>query len=287
MADKKRWGVGSNQYQKRPGKPSRVDRRTDLPPSRLGAENSSQHQTCGITWDLGQVDLDAIGGNGNVERALFRFRSRFPDMIWDAARLEGNNFTLPEVRTLLDGVTVEGKKLDDQKQILALNEGFNDIEQLVKRGEFQLSKQLSDRIHLLVAVHEAIEAGNFRGEASVTGGGIVRLADGGTVEGRPTGEGGADLRASYDSLLDRLSTEPDPRVRALVYAASAIRHQLNFDGNKRTAKLMGSGELLTHGYDAISVPYARLHEQNLALDELFKTDDATGLMVLFADCARG
>jgi prophage maintenance system killer protein len=72
-----------------------------------------------------------------------------------------------------------------------------------------------------------------------------------------------------------------------VYAASAIRHQFYFDGNKRTAKLMASGELLAHGYDAISIPYSRLHEQNLSLDELFRTDDATALMMLLADCARG
>lgn len=236
---------------------------------------------------MSPVDLDVIGGDGNVERARFRFRSRFPDMIWDAARLEGNNFTLPEVQTLLDGVTVEGKKLEDQEQILALSEGFNEVDRLVRHREFHLSKQVSDRIRRLVAVYEAIESGSFRGEGSVAGGGAVRLSNGGVVDGRIAGEGGADLRAAHDNLLDYLSAEPDPRVRALVYAASSIRHQFYFDGNKRTAKLMASGELLTHGYDAISIPYSRLHEQNLALDELFRTDDATELMVLLADCARG
>ena len=286
MMDKQRWGVGSNQYRKRPVKPAGPDSRAELPPLRHSAENSNEHQTCGITWDLGPVDLDSIGGDGNVNRSRARFRSRFPDMIWDAARLEGNNFTLPEVQTLLDGITVEGKKLEDQKQILALNAGFNEIDQLVKGGEFRLNKRVSDRIHGLVAVHEAIESGNFRGEGLVTSGGAVRLSSGGVVDGRTTGEGGVSLREAHDSLLDYLSTEPDPRIRALVYAASAIRHQFYFDGNKRTAKLMSSGELLAHGYDAISVPYTRLYEQNLALDELFSTDDATGLMVLFADCAR-
>src|SRR5690606_24248574 len=125
---------------------------------------------------------------------------------------------------------------EDQEQILALNEGFNEIDQSVKRGEFRLSKLISDRIHRSVAVHEAIESGNFRGEGSITGGGAVRLASGGLVPGRPTGEGGAALRASHVSLIDHLSTESDPRVRALVYAAAAIRHQFYFDGNKRTAK---------------------------------------------------
>ncbi|MCX7522025.1 hypothetical protein OSC27_07005 [Microbacterium sp. STN6] len=191
------------------------------------------------------------------------------------------------MQTLLDGVTVEGKKLEEQEQILALNEGFNEIDRLVGHDEFQLTKQISVRVHRMIAVHEAIESGNFRGEGSVTGGGAVRLSDGGVVDGRATGENGADLRAAHHKLLDWLSTEPDPRARALVYAASAIRHQFYFDGNKRTAKLVASGELLAHGYDAISIPYSRLHEQNIALDTLFRTDDATQLMVLLADCARG
>lgn len=71
-----------------------------------------------------------------------------------------------------------------------------------------------------------------------------------------------------------------------MYAASVIRHPLYFDGNKRTTMPMASGELMSHGFDAVSIPYSRLYEQNLALDRLFTTDDATDLMRLMADCAR-
>lgn len=59
---------------------------------------------------------------------------------------------------------------------------------------------------------------------------------------------------AYSDVLDSVSGEPDPRVRALVDASSVIRDQLYFDGNKRTAKLMASGELIAHGFDAIAVP---------------------------------
>ncbi|BDZ56080.1 Fic family protein [Agromyces marinus] len=285
----RRWGVGAEGYQ-RPSLP----RQATSAGSRAGqhrnaaaAERREQLALTGITWDLSEVDLNLIGGGpGEFERARHRFRERKPDFIWDAARLEGNTFTLPEVRTLLEGVTVEGKRLEDQDQILALNEGFNDIDLLIGVGKFSLSKPVSDRIHAKVAVHEAIEAGNFRGEGSVNGGGDVILSTGGVIAGREHGEGGSLLIAAYADLLDYLIGETDPRVRALVYAAAVIRHQLYFDANKRTAKLMASGELMMHGYDAISIPYTRLYEQNVALDELFQTDDATSLMRLMADCAR-
>lgn len=287
----RRWGVSADGY-RMPRRTPAVEQGDNGPAAsvRSEAERVEQLRFTGITWDITAVDLAQIVGGGDdaggMERARHRFRERKPDFIWEAARLEGNTFTLPEVRTLLDGVTVHGKRLEDQEQILALNDGFNELDRLVGSGAFGLSKEVSDRLHGRIAVHEAIEAGRFRGEGIVEGGGSVRLASGGVVDGRPHGPGGEELRQSYADLLDYLAGEPDPRVRALVYAASTIRHQLYFDGNKRTAKLMASGELMTHGFDAVSIPYSRLYEQNLALDRLFTTDDGTDLMRLMADCAR-
>jgi hypothetical protein len=157
---------------------------------------------------------------------------------------------------------------------------------MVGDGTFILTKATSDRLHGIVARHEAIEAGNFRVEGSVNGGGSVRLSTGGVVDGREHGESGELLIAAYNDLLDYLEAIQDPRQKALIYAAAVTRHQLYFDGNKRTAKLMASGVLMSAGFDAISVPYSRLYEQNVSLDRLFSTNDATSYMRLLADCAR-
>ncbi|MDR5701899.1 Fic family protein [Agromyces aerolatus] len=230
--------------------------------------------------------MSTIGGSGEVDRARARFRANLPVIIWDAARLEGNTFTLPEVQTLLDGVTVEGKRIEEQQQVLALNDAYRELDRLVAAAEFSLDKPTSDLLHRLVARHEAIESGSFRGEGSVTGGGSVRLSTGGVVADREHGDRGALLIDAYQDLLDFCAGVDDARRRALIYAAAATRHQLYFDGNTRTAKLMASGVLMSAGFDAISVPYTRLYEQNVSLDRLFTTDDATSYMRLLADCAR-
>src|SRR3954452_20086074 len=116
-------------YVQRPG--GRVDaerpaiQRGTLPGDQL--TRTEKLSLLGIDWDWSGVDLTVIGGRNDssmVERSLARFRANLAVIIWDAARLEGNNFTLPEVQTLLDGVTVEGKKIEDQQQVLALNEAY-------------------------------------------------------------------------------------------------------------------------------------------------------------------
>ena len=237
--------------------------------------------SAGITWDIERVSYEYIPHVG-IDKARHRFRASLPDLIWNAAALEGNTFTLPEVRTLLEGVTVHGRPLEDEKQVLALSEGYSYIDEAVGSGTFRLDKHTADAVHALIARHEAIESGHFRGEGSVRGGGNVRLADGGYVEGVAPEE----LPERWDILTETLASIEDARIRALVYNAAATRTQFYFDGNKRTARLMMAGELMSHGYDAVNIPNARRLEFNVALDNLFSTNDATSLMAFIASCAQ-
>jgi hypothetical protein len=58
----------------------------------------------------------------SIERVTFRFHQMLSVFVWDASVLEGNPFTYPEVKTLLDGVSVGGRKISDQEQVLNLAE---------------------------------------------------------------------------------------------------------------------------------------------------------------------
>ena len=240
-------------------------------------------QTGRITWRPGAINFDLIKPSP-VARSIFRFEKSLPELVWNAAALEGNTFTLPQVQTLLDGVTVGGKKLEEAEQILALSEGMELMIAAVRDGSFSLSKGMSDRIHAVVAKYEAIESGNFRGEGSVHGGGSVRLSTGGTIDGDPTGENGEQMQADYTNLLAALGALDDPRACALVYFASATRSQFYFDGNKRTARIMMTGALIQSSFEPVNIPYARQEEFNVALDELFRIDDGTRLIDFLTTC---
>lgn len=281
-----RWTIDSSRYD-RGAEPVSRPQGTPVPAPRSAAHAElvkAQRELTGVSWRVEDVDLDQIHARP-VSEARARFRAVLPDLVWNAAALEGNTITLPEVRTLLDGTTVAGHRVEEAEQVLALAEAYNTLDALVGTGTFRLDKATSDRLHGIVARHEAIEAGSFRGEGVATGGGAVRLAAGGIVDGVPASE----LPARWDSLMDYLSDPSagmaDARLRALVYNASATRTQFYFDGNKRTARLMMVGELMSHGFDAVNIPHSRRLEYNIALDEMFTTDDATTLMRFTASCA--
>lgn len=276
--DRRHWAQGPDAYLQQ--------RRRDAAPSQRGStpRNAERQTLCGFAWDSGVIDFSLVRQVG-VDKARARFRASLPDLIWNAAALEGNNYTLPEVKTLLDGVTVGGKSLEDAEQIIALSEGYSLVDELVRDGGFALDKDTSDRLHGLVARHEASESGHFRGEGSVTGGGHVRLSHGGLYSPACSDDGGTALREEMDALLEYLETIEDPRERAIAYFAGATRRQFYFDGNKRTARLMMTGELLSHGFDAINIPFARKLEFNIALDALFDTGDGTQLMGFLASCS--
>jgi Fic family protein len=273
---------GSNQYIKK------LNTNLGAPESQSVLEpvvvEVGQFEATGVTWDISEVPWDLIQPS-TVDRARARLRAQLPTVVWDAAALEGNTFTLPEVRTLLDGVTVAGKRVEEAQQILALSDAFNELDTLVGSGQFRLDKQTSDRLHELLARHEAIESGGFRGEGSAVGGGHVRLSNGTRVDGIDHGPGGRLLIDRFDRLTEFVAHESDPRIAALAYFAAATRSQFYFDGNKRTARLMSAGHLMMNGFDAVSVPAARRLEFNHALDRLFSTDDATEVMALLATSA--
>ncbi|MET4780647.1 hypothetical protein [Glaciihabitans sp. UYNi722] len=287
MTANRGWDRGSNHYQKRI-KPSAGLGLPSTHSIALGASGHAADQLAltGITWDPTALDFDLIQ-EPTPQRVRSRFRAQLPEFIWDAAALEGNPYTLPEVQTLLAGITVTGHKLEDQNQILALNEGYNHVDTLVETGAFSLDKSTSDEIHGLVAVHEAIESGHFRGEGQVGGGGHVSIGERGAYVASDPGERGETLIEEFGDLIDYLDTVEDPRERAIAYFAAATHRQFYFDGNKRTARILMTGTLMSAGYDAISVSANRRLEFNTHLGELFVDHDATNLMRFIIDSRPG
>ncbi|MFD4328282.1 hypothetical protein ACFWQC_26860 [Nocardioides sp. NPDC058538] len=228
------------------------------------ADRDAQLREVGIWWT--EVDTARILPS-DTDRAWRRFRASLPELIWNAARLEGNGFTLPEVHTLLAGITVGDHPTGEERQVLGLSEAYGALRDLIGYGRFQIDKSTSDRLNRIVARHETLDAGRFRGE------GTLRR------------NGSELLRTRFATLQERLVETGDPRLQALIYFCSAARTRFYGGGNTRTALLMMTGILISNGFDPITVPHSRRLELDHALDTLVSTDDATELMAFLVDCA--
>ena len=70
----------------------------------------------GFSWNREKIPQQIP--THSIDRVTFHFHRMLTTYVWDASVLEGNPFTFPEVKTLLEGVTVGGRKISDQEQVL-------------------------------------------------------------------------------------------------------------------------------------------------------------------------
>ena len=209
----------------------------------------------------------------DVRRACFRVRKVLEGVVHDTVALEGNPFTLPEVKTLLEGVTVGGHRLEDERQVLNQAASWKALLSGVEHRQFELSHATFCDLHGLVAREEALEWGVFRT-------GSVTIA-GTDFEPPPWQSLGSIFEAGLETLL-RID---DLHERAIAMFLFGALNQFFYDGNKRTSRLMMNGILLSAGEDAISVPAGRRLEFNEAMIRFYGSLDGTEMMRFMAGCS--
>lgn len=237
----------------------------------------------GFLWDRSFVP-DVIPRHSK-ERVSFRFYKSLPEYVWDASVLEGNPFTFPQVKTLLDGITVGGHKLADQDQVLNLAASARELHRLIKTDSFRLDKSTFLALHALVAKEEALEWGVFRGEGfekNFTP--HVSLGEFGSHCPEATADGAPTLNKIFESAVDFMNKDLPPFERALAFSLFGALQQFFFDGNKRTSRLIMNGILMSHGLDSISIPARLQSEYNEKMVRFYLTKDASEMMSFLVDC---
>jgi Fic family protein len=203
--------------------------------------------------------LDIFKPNKNLAYALAQ-KDRV-DYVYNTSALEGNAMTFPEVQTLLDGVTVGGHKLSDERQILNQNRSVNLLFELIEKDEFRLDKATLLRLHSKVAHEEALSWGEFRTSGVNIGGAdyIPPRAD--------------ELDSIFENGIKELQKVSHPIIRAIALFLFGAKCQFFFDGNKRTARLMMNGILLSSGYPILNIKAKDKLEFNTIMVEFYDSDD--------------
>ena len=206
-------------------------------------------------------------------RACFRVRKVLEGIVYDTVALEDNPFTFPEVKTLLEGITVGGHKVSDANQVLNQAASWQELLRRVEAGAFEFDISNFRALHALVAKEEALTWGVFRDDR-------VNIAGTEYVPPQHT-----ELNAIFERGREILLSIPDLHERAVATYLFGALNQFFYDGNKRTARLMMNGQLLSAGHDAISIPVRRKEEFNREMIRFYDSRDGSNMFRLLAECS--
>lgn len=205
-------------------------------------------------------------------KALALLKRELPVFVYDAVQLEGINFTLPEVQTLMDGVTVGGHKLSDQEIALNQAAAWKQLVADIDAGAFTATANYARKLHVIAGKNEALEWGVFRS-------GSVTIA--GTEYMPPAA---STLDARFSELEAELAAIEDIYERAIHCFLNMARIQYFYDVNKRMGRFMMNGILLSAGYPAINVKASRQLEFNERMLQFYETAEEAPMREFLMSC---
>ena len=199
-------------------------------------------------------------------------KRQLAEFVCDAVNLEGINFTLPEIQTLLDGITVGGHTLTDQQ--IALNQGnaWRTLFKWIENDQFEITVEKVCNLHSIAAKEESLEWGKFRS-------GGVTIA--GTNYMPPKANLLPDL---FDQMVKKAFNIPDIYDRAIHLFLTMARSQFFYDVNKRMGRFIMNGILLSNGYPAINLPVKRQLEFNQLMLNFYDTGDQKPMNAFMRSC---
>jgi Fic family protein len=208
----------------------------------------------------------------NRNKAMMLARRQLSELVCDAVNLEGINFTLPEVQTLLDGITIGGRKVLDQQVVLNQSEAWKTLFGWLNDGEFELSVVRACELHAIAAKNEALEWGQFRS-------GGVTIA--GTQYMPPSAQ---RLPTLFEEMVFEVQQLVDIYDYAIFVFLEMARKQFFYDVNKRMGRFMMNGVLIDAGYPAINLPAKRQLEFNQLMLAFYETGNQQPMNTFLRTC---
>jgi Fic family protein len=208
----------------------------------------------------------------DIDKALMLAQREVSAFVCDAVNLEGIVFTLPEIQTLLQGITVGGHKLSDQQ--IAVNQGnaWDFLFSSIKQQTFSLTSYYVLNLHKIAAMEEALEWGRFRsGGVTIAGTGYLPPE-------------ASELDGFFNTMIADSKSLEDVYDRAIFIFLEMTRNQFFYDVNKRMGRFMMNGILLNYGYPAINLPAKRQLEFNQLMLEFYQSNDQSPMNRFMRSC---
>jgi Fic family protein len=208
----------------------------------------------------------------NRDRALMLAQREVAVFVHDAVQLEGLNFTLPEIQTLLEGITIGGYKLNEQQIVVNQGNAWQNLFYSIKNRSFALTADYTCQLHAIAAKEEALEWGQFRS-------GNVTVA--GTDYLPPNAE---ELPALFEQMIRNTEVISDKYEQAITLFLNMAYIQFFYDVNKRMGRFIMNGVLLDAGYPAINLPAKHQLEFNQLMLEFYNSNNTSPMIEFMKSC---
>jgi len=194
------------------------------------------------------------------------------DLVFNMTSHEGNPMTYPQIKTLIDGITVGGHRVSDAEQAKNIEFGWRKLLDIVESGEFVVNKTTILGLHEIYARNEALTWGVFR---------VRPVLIGGTKYVPPAH---TELGLIFDNMVKHYnqSTNRDDASYDLFLTCAAA--QFFDDGNKRAGQYLMNGARLSEGLPIITIPMSKNEEYNQKMIYFYETQNRQQMKEFLSEC---
>lgn len=208
----------------------------------------------------------------SVEENIFVAKRNLVDYIWKSANLEGIAVTYPQTEVIVDGLSVNGLRINDVNAIVNLKHAWQFT---LENIDYPLDFKYLSQINKLVGDYNVV---HLAGELRVTD---VKM---GGTDWKP------DLpnREEIEKNINEISKIENVTDRALTMMLYLMRTQPFYDGNKRTSMMAGNQIMIQNGVGIISVPIKYQEQFRDMLIKFYETNDMEEIKsFLYENCIDG
>ena len=217
----------------------------------------------------------------NQKLSLFLLQKQLADFVNDSVNLEGISCTVPEVQTLMEGISIGGRKLEEELIIHNQISAWRFLIKSVRENTFDFSKPFVCQLHAIAARDESLTWGAFRdGSVSISGTSYI------PPDYQELDHHWNKLEKIICPVANELEAINIDKIyaQAISVFLQIARDQFFFDVNKRTGRLMMNGILLAKGLPAINLPASRKLEFNQLMLDFYSSNNEKTMCNFMLSC---
>ena len=200
---------------------------------------------------------------------IFFAKKLFVELVFNSAYIEGCNVTFPQTQTILDGAVVNNVAVSDIQTVLNLRDGWKYV---LGHIDDDLNLDFICKVNEFVSRNESLDWGVLRtGSVGISG-----------TDFKPAVPDKNDVTHE----LQDMKKIDDPVDQALQVFCYAVRNQLFWDGNKRTATMIANKVLIQSGKGLLTIDSKNAEEFNQSLLHYYNTADRGPLLACLNKCLK-